>query len=76
MRKENGMWRPNVVLSNEVRSRVIELARERHETVGQVLAGLIVDGLGMQPSEVERQQLTFDLGEPDWLEQLRLRHVG
>ncbi len=74
--RSTNMWRPNVVLSNEVRSRVMDLARERHETVGQVLAGLIVDGLGMQVTEVERQQLTFDLGEPDWLEQLRLRHVG
>ena len=70
------MWRPNVVLSNEVRSRVMELAREEQVTVAQVLAGLIVDGLGMQATQVERLPLTLDLGEPDWLEQLRLRHVG
>lgn len=70
------MWKPNVVFSNEIRSRVLSTARERGVTVNEVLGDLVAVGLGMEPSEVQRNQLTLDLGEPDWLEQLRLRHVG
>lgn len=70
------MWKPHLTLTNDVRRRVLDLARETKTPVAAVLAELITDGLGMHPSEVQRNQLAFDLGEPEWLEQLRLRHVG
>lgn len=70
------MWKPTVVLTDEVRIRIMDLARQRHMPAAEILAEFILHGLGMADEEIAQQQLSLDLGDPDWLEELRTRHAG
>lgn len=71
------MWKPSIVLSEEVRSKALDRARTQQLPVARILEELIMDGLGYDEDEiVEQQQLLLDYGDPDWLSDLRMRHAG
>lgn len=70
------MWKTSLALSEEVRTRTLELAREREVPTSQILTEFIMAGLGFDEAEAAQQQMTLDLGDPEWIDELRLRHAG